>query len=209
MKQKNRQFTISFVLGALIIGVSAGPASVRAEEKVQPPTRYIVPESVALRESAGGQLIGTLKRGSPVLELETREDWVHIAAEAWVRKSELAARSSSVKVDVAKESLKVAEFTLKPVEKEKKDEESKILLKLLVQNSSPQDISTWTGILLIEDPQGKAIVRTPIEGGPVKSGASADFNFFWASSEDAYAPLSRYAADSSRLNVALTNVKFK
>lgn len=195
-------------LGLACLGAGlTRPAGLEAEEN--PPVAFVIPESAAMRGSPGGELIGTVRRGTPAVRLDQQGDWVHIAVEAWVRRTELSDSRPAAHAPSVSSQLKIAEFSLESVEKDKKGDPDKIVLKLKVQNSTDQDIGVWAGTLIVEDSRGKAIIRLPLEGGAIKQGQTAPFNFYWSESEESYVPLSAYLSNPAKLTVNLTNVSVK
>ena len=196
----------SLVLILFFLSLPLGSAGAQTESTSK--TQYISPPSVALRSSPGGNLLGTLVRNTPVSAGETRGAWTHIQVDAWVRAAELSDGPGKKQV-ASSEELLVTGFTVVKVDKDKKQDSSKIAIKLQLQNKSGHALTSWSAILVLQDEQGKQVLRTPLEGGAMEPNANGNFNFFWTEEEPEYTALAPYILDSSKLAISLQGAVLK
>ena len=143
------------------------------------------------------------------MAFESDGDWVHVTADGWMRANELADHEPSAQSAEISAQLKVTAFSILPVERDKKSDPLRVLLKLQVQNTSAQPVAGWSGVLTCESKEGKAVLRTPLEGGAIAPHATSEFNFYYEDGEKEYPALSAHTGDAATLTVNLFSVKLK
>ena len=95
------------------------------------------------------------------------------------------------------------------IDKDKKDDASRIALKIQLQNTTSHGITSWSAFIVLSDETGKVVLRSTVEGGAMASRESKTFQFVWSDEEKEYGQLSPYSLDSSKLIAALNQVILK
>ena len=154
----------------------------------------VMPESMSVERRAIMAAYGAS------FDLTPREKGMKGAIE---RANELAAHEPTAQSAEISAQLKVTAFSILSVERDKKADPVRVLLKLQIQNTSSQPVSGWSGVLTGESKEGKPVLRTPLEGGPIAPNATSDFNFYYSDSEKEYPALAAHTADATRLATTL------
>ena len=197
-----------FLCGSLLHSSQALCQPQSNEESAAPQPQYVTQPSIALRSSPGGELLRTLLKNTAVLPLETKGAWTHVTLDAWVRASEISS-APTAKQAVSSDELKLASFSIEKLDKDKKDDASRIALKIQLQNTTSHGITSWSAFIVLSDETGKVVLRSTVEGGAMASRESKTFQFVWSDEEKEYGQLSPYSLDSSKLIAALNQVILK
>jgi len=197
------RLVIARFIGCVLL-VAFFATSVAAQSK----NAIVDQDDQVLRKSPNGEVATSLKRGTPVRIIETKDDWTRVSVEGWIRGASLRAADEkltgatsgiSVPVEVVGFSIEKTAATGTKV--------SQAQLILKVRNNLSVPLAAWKAILVVQKHPSDILFSSAVsDDRPFAAGSTADVKYYWEDGEEQYTKLTTTPKEQIKVNLLKVEV---